>query len=340
MMPITEIDKYLIKKHLGNGQFGNVYSAYDRALDQDKAIKVIDVPDPNEFLKNIEEAQILNKCKHKHIVRINEANIFKVNGAVIVVIDMENIKGGSLEKQMEKRHISSVEARRIFIDILFGLEYSHSQNILHRDIKPANIMLDKTCAKLSDFGLATFLGMSSYGSPKGYITHLAPETIMSDITSIQTDIYSVGITLFRVVCNKKEWRNIIKDISNVRDKIVSGSLLSSIGYEPYVPQKLKRIINKAVNIDTAKRYQHARELREALESLKPKINWIQKDMLNWNGVSISDQTKHFLTLTLGKQFYVEYKKNNRRVKSMCSSFKNILDAQKYLHTIIAKSLFY
>lgn len=76
----TSIDKYQIIKPLGSGNFGQVFHAFDRALMTEKAIKVLKVTDPTQFLQHLEEAQILKVCTHKHIVTINEANIFPVNG--------------------------------------------------------------------------------------------------------------------------------------------------------------------------------------------------------------------------------------------------------------------
>jgi serine/threonine protein kinase len=92
----TLIDKYQIIKPLGDGQFGQVYHAFDRALKAEKAIKVLKTNDPSKFLESLAEAQILSRCKHKHIVSINEANVFMVERERRVVLDLEYIPEGSL----------------------------------------------------------------------------------------------------------------------------------------------------------------------------------------------------------------------------------------------------
>src|SRR5690606_8375482 len=105
MIHPTTIDKYQIISHLGSGAFGDVYRVLDRALQVEKAIKVLGVTDPAKFLSGLEEAQILKKCSHKHIVNINEANIFSFNKCKRVVLDLEYIAEGSLEDALKLRWV-------------------------------------------------------------------------------------------------------------------------------------------------------------------------------------------------------------------------------------------
>jgi serine/threonine protein kinase len=163
----TVIDKYQILAPLGNGHFGQVYHAFDRALRAEKAIKVLNVTDPSQFLDSLKEAQILKRCNHKHIVSVNEANIFPVNGTPRVILDLEYVAQGSLEGALSSRWVSIKDAVTYLQGALLGLQHAHSQGFLHRDIKPGNILLAPTAAKLSDFGLATQPGPASYGSAQG-----------------------------------------------------------------------------------------------------------------------------------------------------------------------------
>lgn len=162
----ASIDKYQLIKPLGSGHFGQVFHAFDRALMTEKAIKVLKVTDPTQFLQHLEEAQILRACTHKHIVTINEANIFPVNGEQRVVLDLEYIPEGSLEGAMEARWVSAKEAITYIRGTLSGLEHAHAQGILHRDIKPGNILLAPNAAKLSDFGLATSVLLAKLVLPR------------------------------------------------------------------------------------------------------------------------------------------------------------------------------
>lgn len=337
-MTIKEIDKYKINRHLGNGAFGSVYLAHDRALDAVKAIKVLDVPNPSQFMEKLEEAQILHKCRHKHIVEVNEANIYEVNGEPKVVIDMEYLPGGCFEDIVENGTASIHDSVNYAIDCLFALEYAHNQGVLHRDIKPANIMLCDFGAKLSDFGLATVLGNRQAGSPKGYITHLAPEYFKNKATTELTDIYAMGITLFRSCNHIDDWADIVRSLRNPRQKIINGKLISAIGFQSFVPRKLKRIINKACAINPMQRYQSAFEMRQALERVQLLIDWRKVDEFNWQG-NCKKTGKDFLaSIKSGRvQHKVDIKKNNRRLGDKCSRFSCPGEAKDYLYSHIAET---
>lgn len=338
-MALTEVDKYEIKKHLGNGAFGDVYLAHDRALDATKAIKVLAVPDPAKFMKTLEEAQILHKCKHKHIVEVNEANIYEINGESKVVIDMEYLPEGCFEDKIINCSASIHDSVGYVIDCLFALEHAHNQGVLHRDIKPANIMLCKYGAKLSDFGLATVLGAKQAGSPKGYTTHLAPEYFRNKATTELTDIYAMGVTLFRACNYISDWKTVINTIPNPKQKIINGKLIAAIGYEPFVPSKLKRIINKACTINPAQRYQSASEMRQALEKVQFLIDWKKHEEIRWEGACKKTKRTFIASMASGRTKHkIDIKRNNRRLTEYCADFTCPDEAREYMHKHISETM--
>lgn len=334
-LPIT-IDKYQIINKIGSGQYGLVLHVLDRALQAEKAIKILDLADPKRFMEKLEEAQILHKCRHKNIVEINEANIFDVSGQPKVILDLEYVSHGSLEKAMLNRYIPISESVKHMIDVLSGLEYAHSQGFLHRDIKPGNILIGDSISKLSDFGLATSYSVNSCCSPQGYITHLAPEFYTTNSTTKLTDIFAAGMTFYRIVENISNWRALTQNLPKLQDHIRKGRLISQIGFSKYTPQPIKRIINKACNPDPVKRFQTAHEMSQSLSKLRFNISWVKIDDTHWSGISGNDL--YSLECNNSKNKYkIDLLKNKRRQQNNCTSCNDFQEAMNIIHDIVAET---
>lgn len=339
-MSLGEIGKYLLQCHLGNGAFGDVYLAHDRALNAIKAIKILYATNAYEVKRKLEEAQILHKCKHKNIVYINEANIYEISDSPHIVIDMEYLPNGSFENAIRRGAISIHSSIRIIIDCLFALEHAHLNGVLHRDIKPANIMLCDYGAKLSDFGLATILGFSAAGSPKGYKTHLAPEYFTAGNTTELTDIFAAGITLFRACNYISDWDGAVGRLRDPDGLIRDGQLINALGFSAFIPQKLKRIINKACAANPTQRYQSAAEFRQALERLSPKIDWRPAAQSKFDGICIQTGASFSIELVTRKTaFNVDLRKNGRKQTADCRSFLDLNSACKHLCGHVSSTLF-
>jgi serine/threonine protein kinase len=321
MSALPTIGKYVIRKRLGGGHFGEVFLAYDQALACEKAIKVISIANPTEIMQKLQEAQILDKCRHKHIVQINEANIFHNGSNQLLVLDLEYLPEGSLESEMEKRWISVREASLRMSCVLSGLHFAHSNNYLHRDVKPGNVLICGESTKLSDFGLATTTP-SLVGSGQGYLAHCPPEFYLTNQTTIQTDVFAAGLTLFRIANNITQWQNMLGTIPMVREHIHNGTLVKTIGYYGHIPEKIKNIINKACHPDPTKRYSNAFEMKNALDSLRFDIDWYKSTSGNWQGFYGRDLYEIQITQR-SAGYETVFKKNNRRENSKCSIFSNI-----------------
>lgn len=331
--PPTTIEKYQVIGSLGAGNFGEVFHVFDRALHAEKAIKVILANNPSEFMQKLEEAQILNKCKHKHIVSINEANIFPVNKSKMVVLDLEYIAEGSLESALSSRWVSAKETITYIRGALLGLEHAHSQGFLHRDVKPGNILLSPNAPKLSDFGLATDTGSHLVGSAKGYRPHLPPEYYASGATSELTDVYASGVTLFRSLSNISDWRAVINAVPNLAKHMQDGTLLNRLGYEEYIPDSLKRILRKASHPEPSKRYGSAQAFGQKLDSLRFNIDWVQLSDTEWQGYCqtgslykcTADMNKMTITVT----------RNGRKVTADCRKCSTLSETVSFMHKHIA-----
>jgi len=334
MPPPTSIDKYQVIASLGSGHFGEVFHVFDRALSAEKAIKVLANTNSAAFMKNLEEAQILNRCRHKHIVTINEANIFLVNGQHRVVLDLEFVPEGSLESALSTRWISTKETITYIRGALHGLEHAHGQGFLHRDVKPGNILLARANPKLSDFGLATDSGATLLGSAKGYRPHLPPEYYVRPGTSVQTDIFAVGMTMFRSLANISDWRAIINSTPNFAQHFQQGTLISKLGFEAYIPDSIRRIVRKSCNPDPVKRYSSAAEVGQHLDALRFGIDWVKDADNEWHGFDSGKQYRCVVDIASCKlTTYI----NGRRNSSLCHKYTSASDAIKAMHLHVANT---
>lgn len=260
---------------LGSGHFGEVWRAIDIGLDSECAVKLIPkdkVINQNNFYS---EAQILKLTEHPNIVKVLDTGSMHDDR---IYVKMEYLKNGSLEDEVKGAYVKLSRAKKLMIDVLRALEYSHSKNIIHRDIKPANIMIGNASeGKLSDFGLALpsidTLDLSSIKKYQ-YILHLAPEVTTFEKFSVQSDIYACGATLYRLVNGDSFIPNI--PTIEVRERTIDGTFPDRNSYRFFIPRSFRLLINKALNVNKNERYQTALEMRHALERLTVEVDWDER----------------------------------------------------------------
>lgn len=275
------------RRRLGAGYFGEVWYALDSGLNCEIALKCIP---PSKIINQanfFQEAQVLKASEHPNIIRVNDTGILK-DGRVYV--SMEYLSKGSLEDEARGAPIALSRAKRLMSDVLRGLGHSHLQGIIHRDVKPANILIGNSGeAKLSDFGLALpnlrNLNLSVLKAYQ-YALHLAPEVCrIQDYTEL-SDIYAAGVTLYRLVNGDSGLPQITPAEAHTRAQ--RGEFPPRNKYRDFIPQALKRMINKAMNLDPALRYQSADEMRHAIESQTLLVDWSEARSPTrcvWTGVA-------------------------------------------------------
>lgn len=262
--------KYELKSHLGGGCFGDVWLAHDRSISKDIAVKILS---SNASIdERLQEARIGNRMEHPNLVKVHYADIIQHQAENIVIIAMDYLEKGAITNKVNAMNFLPIPlAIKFIIDILRGLEYLHEYNLYHSDIKPQNILVgDQNEGILTDYGISCHSPQGCSTPHRGfYKLHAAPEVISSGEMSVQTDIYQVGLTAFRL----------INGLGTIRDKFLKvgedgfntlvdqGKIVLSHDYHLFVPRNLKTIINKSINIDPSKRYQSALQFRRSLEHL-------------------------------------------------------------------------
>jgi serine/threonine protein kinase len=189
---------------LGSGGFGDVHLYENLTLGRQEAVKVIREADPNGvFARRCRaEAQAMAALTHQHIVRVFTTG---ETGDGRPFLTMQYYPGGTMERESEGGTLPIARVLRTGVEIGSALETSHRAGILHRDIKPANILVDEYgVVVLTDFGVAAEMASDSPDEEVGVsIPWSPPEMIYSDTRgSVQSDVYSLGATLWHLVVGR------------------------------------------------------------------------------------------------------------------------------------------
>lgn len=265
----TIIYKYELIQKLGSGNFSSVWLAKDKSIDSNTALKILN-PSFQTVAQLLEEARIGNKLNHTNLLKIQYADIVPFNGGQLTLIAQEYHANGSIVGILNSGNFLELPiAIKLFTDILRGLEHLHAQGFFHNDIKPSNILIgNKGEGILADYGITGASNPTGTAIPKdAYIIHRAPETLTSNYINIQTDIYQTGLTFYRLINGIGNIKNDFSKYGEVKfEELKSKGKIPDIkNYEAFVPQKIRKIINKAINIDPAKRFSSALEMRRELE---------------------------------------------------------------------------
>lgn len=202
--------RYTNLSYIGEGAYGMVCSAYDRDNKVRVAIKKISPFEHQTYCqRTLREIKILLRFKHENIIGINDIirapSIDQMKDVYIVQDLMET----DLYKLLKTQHLSNDHICYFLYQILRGLKYIHSANVLHRDLKPSNLLLNTTCdLKICDFGLARVADpdhdhtgfLTEYVATRWY---RAPEIMLNSKGYTKSiDIWSVGCILAEMLSNR------------------------------------------------------------------------------------------------------------------------------------------
>ena len=207
---------YIVEEPLGEGSMGLVYRARHPLLNRHFAIKVLRpeiAAEAASLAQFAREAQTLSGLKHPSIIDIVGFGPMSDGRQYMV---MEYLLGKTLEQELtDEGRLSPERALLICDEILDGLFAAHSVEVIHRDLKPSNVFLEtvsggREVVKLLDFGLAkqqpvTMLGgvvvtsSAAASSIAGTPEYIAPEQAYGNPASPQSDLYSFGVILFRML---------------------------------------------------------------------------------------------------------------------------------------------
>lgn len=253
-----------------------------------KLVALQAVARPEEFY---EEARNLDRLEHRNVVRIYGAGQFDDDR---LFLSMEYLEQGSASPKEEGHFIAARRACRLITDVSHGLAYIHREGFLHRDIKPANILIgDDGAGKLSDFGLAERMSSSGSAAGVGYLVHLAPEECNGGRATIASDIYALGMTLYRLL-NGDDLLPPYTDYDELEELILAGRFPDLNRHQPFVTLRLRQVMKRAMAANPSERYSTVDEFRNALEQCPVRVDWDQPEKtassVVWKG---TDGSRHW-----------------------------------------------
>ncbi len=263
----SEAPRYTILKQIGQGGMGVVYRAEDTVLHRIVAYKVLppSVREQPALLESfLQEARIAASINHPNIVTIYDTGR---DGTGEVYITMEFVDGMSLKELLDKvGALPLPQFLSIAKQVCSGLGYAHGRRIIHRDIKPSNIMLSRDrMVKIMDFGLAKIVNdaLADKTSVKGTPLYMAPEQILGMEVDHQSDLYSLGCTLYRMATGRLPFTK-----GDLYYQHLHTAPAPPKDLNPKLPPALNAIILRCLEKDKAKRYAQVADVLADIDQLK------------------------------------------------------------------------
>jgi len=271
------VGHYRIVAKLGEGGMGVVYRAHDQHLERDVALKVLppgSLGDAAARRRFRREALALSRLNHPNIGTIHD---FDSRDEIDFLV-MEHVAGPTLDRRLENGPIPEHEILAIGRQIAGALEEAHERGVIHRDLKPANVALtERGHVKLLDFGLAQLLRREETvgerstrvtedpGGLAGTLPYMAPEQLRGESVDARTDLYALGVLLYEMATGHLPFRATLAPM--LTDAILHAQPSAATDENRALSGPLGSIIHRLLDKDPSARFQSARELRLALESI-------------------------------------------------------------------------
>jgi serine/threonine protein kinase len=269
----TILAQYEILAPLGGGGMGDVYRARDTRLRRDVAIKVLPDHLPPDALDRLHrEARAASALAHPNICAVYDLG--EADGRSFLV--MEIVEGVTLREYAGGHQLESADAIAIGVQIADALEAAHAKGIVHRDIKPGNIMVGgRRRVKVLDFGLAKQLAgdemdqtrtlepLTAAGTSVGTPQYMSPEVLQGKPADTRSDLWGFGVVMYELLGGRRPFEGrTLFELSSAIVRDAAPPLPAG------VPAALRSVVDRCLAKRPEDRYQHAGEVRAALEALQ------------------------------------------------------------------------
>jgi hypothetical protein len=290
--------KFRFERRIGTGGMGVVYRGMDISLGRPVAVKTLRRVSPEDAMRLRREARTAAAVSHPHLAPVYGMETWQ--GTPMLV--MELLEGGTLSQRIEKGKLEAAETVELGIAMAEALEHLHASDILHRDIKPSNIGYTRDGApKLMDFGIARVmfdlrrdvesppvanLDDDSVLPPTsvwnrtpstvtmskqlvGTLSYLSPEALNGQPADTSFDLWSLAIVLYECLLGRKIFAG--GDMHQLMSRIRNGRVPDFSQVCPEHDEVLGDLFRSALHKTVTRRPAGARELKERLTALRPRL---------------------------------------------------------------------
>ncbi len=261
---MPDIPGYTIIRPIGSGGSARVYLAVQHNLNRRVALKLVRgtlVADASFEERFRREGRIIAQLNHPHIIPVYDIGTHHD----YYYLAMEHLDGGDLRSQAGR--LTTRTLLDAMIQVTGALQAAHEQGFVHRDIKPANILFrNPEQAVLTDFGIArkteSLTRMTVTGAMLGTPAYMSPEQINGDTLDGRADLYSLGVTLFEMLCGYLPYRG---------ESMMSVALQHTQADIPRLPaavSRFQKLIDRLLAKNAADRISDAEALRTQLQGLR------------------------------------------------------------------------
>ncbi len=299
---------YQIERPLGHGQLSAVYLAHHKSQGQPVMVTVFNYPADGALRKQYStlfarEGAALVRLQHAHILPTYDYG--EQDGHPYLVTAY--VKGASLTQTLKQQERFTIkQTLNVFKQLASGLDEAHSKGVTHGILSLSNVLMSNDLVvQIAGFGLKSILEMqantqsdqpqahlfSASGAFLGNPAYISPERVMGMSIDARSDTYALGIMLFEMLSGKLPFQGstpLETALMRVQQPVPS---LHDIA--PDIPQAFDLLINKALERDPARRYQHAGEITASFERVTKIL-----DSVSPTGATSRQQTAHDPQITM------------------------------------------
>lgn len=249
----SEVGAYTLTALLGKGGMGAVFlgERTDGQFEHTAAVKIIQngLNRPDIYDHFLRERQILAGLNHENIARLYDGGVTDKNTPYLI---MEYVDGTPIDKYCNNHQLSAVERINLFKSVCKAAGYAHKNLVIHRDLKPENILItDDGTVKVMDFGIAKLIDRSNSDvvadqNESSYLSfsNASPELIKGESATTASDIYSLGVLLYKLLAGVKPLPLENKSGNKVKDLILTHKPTSlSERFQALPPDEKEKFLN-------------------------------------------------------------------------------------------------